>query len=87
MLKIISVFAASDGRTFKTEDEAKGHEIHLLWDGDCKDTTMSAETMGDWVAAHSKEIIAILTDKPVANPRKPRKDKGTTRVKTLPEAA
>lgn len=76
MIKIVSVYAASDGQTFPNEWEAKAHELALLLAKDAGNVT-SGDSAANWIVQNTEQVIAILTEKADAPPkRKPRSDKG-----------
>lgn len=79
-IKIINVFAASDGATFPNEAEAKAHEVSALakTEGDAE----FQNALHKFMFKYGNQVLAILTDKPDALPkRRPRSDKGKQHAK------
>lgn len=72
-IKIVSVYAASDGTTYPTEPEAKAHEVAAL----AEQNAEFQNKLHVFMVEHGVSVLAILSAKPDAPPkRKPRSDKG-----------
>ncbi len=75
MFEILTVLKASDGQMFDSIENARKHELALLFP---EDVDVPQTILNHW-----DRILEIMTAKPGAKPRKPRKprkDKGQKRV-------
>jgi hypothetical protein len=70
MIEFTKAFLTSDSKTHSTLEEAKRHELDILWSEKIRsDEGLQSKTVAEWLLENADKIVDILTTTASSKPR------------------